>query len=200
MTGIGPRLTPYHWWGDAFAKSNRLTLVELVELGMVTRPNAESLVNQVRSGGSIIVGSGKSGSGKSTLANALIACVPATRTAAFVRGNHESLAWCDDFSPTSLTLLVNEISEHLPVYAWGGTAKRLLQLSSSGAQLITTMHVNSDQTLTSVLRSHPIAAGLNEIQSLGILVLLDEFRTLESGLAPITGMVDLQTGLLLRTA
>lgn len=164
---------PYHWWGLPWTPPNPRTLADLVQGGMMPAATAQFLAAHVRSGGSIAVAAGSSGAGKSTLAHALIAEIPPGRTLVYVRGGYEPFNWLDDAQPASTTILINEISPHLPVYCWSGRARTVLRLAAAGYQVVATLHATSVEELVGLLRAPPIGASEAEVVALNLVVFLD---------------------------
>ena len=81
------------------------------------------------------------GAGKTTILTALLAFAPPDSTVYFTRG------WGETFRLPSRApgdpptyILVNEISDHLPVYSWGPYVQREVELAAEGYSLMSTMH------------------------------------------------------------
>ena len=171
-----PRSLPFHWWGLPWSPAYPRTLSELVSNGMLPVNVADFLLEHVRSGGSVVVAASQSGAGKSTLAHALLAGITADRIHAYIRGTYESFDWLDATSPYSATLLVNEISPHLPTYCWGESARTVLRLVEQGYQLIATLHAATPAELIGLLRAAPVNASYDQIVALNVVVFLDIFE------------------------
>jgi type IV secretory pathway ATPase VirB11/archaellum biosynthesis ATPase len=173
MTLDAPRRIPYHWWGDAWAKSNPLTMDDLVGRGVLDRSCADKLIAHVRGGQSVAVCATESEAGKSTLAHALISHCPPGRDQIYIRGTHESFAWRETTKPSKCTLLINEISPYMPVYLWGPALKTVLAMGLAGAQLIATAHADSPEMLVSDLEKAPMGNELPDVVALGLVVVLN---------------------------
>jgi type IV secretory pathway ATPase VirB11/archaellum biosynthesis ATPase len=171
--GREPWDRPYHWWGPPWVAPHPLTLAELVGQGMLNQRQAGWAADQVRSGGSVIIAALRSGTGKSTFAHALIDQLPPERKLVYIRGQSETFTWAERQPPASATILVNEMSDHLPVYCWGQCAKAVLRLAATGYQVIATVHADTPGALFSLLRSPGIGASDAEIVALNIVVFLD---------------------------
>src|SRR6185436_9488690 len=117
---------PFAWWGPPWARPNLLSLADLIAQGVINAEKVAWLADHVRRGRSVVVAALRSGTGKSTLAHALIAEVDPERSRVYVRGSYEPFDWLASSDPNRTTILVNEISDHLPVYCWGVCAKRVL--------------------------------------------------------------------------
>lgn len=187
-----PRLTPYHWWGDAWAEPSLHALDELVGLGMLSAGSAEHLINHVALGGSVVVCSSRSRIGKSTLAHSLIEHAPPARDRIYTRGNHECFSWAEAISPASTTILVNEISPHLPIYTWGSALLRCLELGRRGAQIIATAHATSADRLVNQLVTPTVGAPVQDVVALGLVVVLDYPRGRDTGLGVVTALEPLE--------
>ena len=164
---------PFHWWGPPWAPPNVMSLADLVEQGLIRPEHAPRLTNQVRQGGSLVVAALRSGTGKSTLAHALMAAIEPDRNRIYIRGTYEPFDWLPSSQPDQTTLLINEISDHLPVYCWGDCAKRVLSLARRGYQVIATLHADSPAAFLALLRSPEIGVGEDEFVALDIVVFLD---------------------------
>jgi energy-coupling factor transporter ATP-binding protein EcfA2 len=171
--GREPWDRPYYWWGPPWAAPNPRTLDDLVTQGMLSGEQASWLTRHVRNGGSLVVAALRSGTGKSTVAHTLIDVLPPERPRIYLRGQAETFEWVRPVPAHSATLLVNEISDHLPVYCWGQCARRVLDLAAKGYQVIATVHADRPEALIALLRSPEIEASDAEIVALDIVVFLD---------------------------
>jgi hypothetical protein len=140
---------------------------------MLMGTQASWLARHVRNGGSLVVAALRSGTGKSTFAHALIDELPPERARIYVRGHGETFEWMRNKPADSATLLVNEMSDHLPVYCWGRCAKRVLELAANGYQVIATVHADRPEALLALFRTPEIGASDAEIVALNIVVFLD---------------------------
>jgi len=143
---------------------------------MLSANAAQLLFEHVRGGGSVVVAASQSGAGKSTLAHALLTGISPDRIHAHIRGTYESFDWLDVTLPSSTTLLVNEISPHLPTYCWGESARTVLRMAAGGYQLIATLHAATPVEVIRLLRNAPIRASDDEIVALNVVVFLDIFE------------------------
>lgn len=169
----GPASRPYHWWGLPWTPPNPMTITDLVATGTIDANKAAWLRAHVRAGGSVAVASRTNGAGKSTLAHALIEDIDPCRTRVYVRGNHEPFDWMADAQHASLTLLINEISPHLPVYCWDGCARTVLGLVKRGFQTIATLHAGCPAEVATLLTAPPVDAHPADVVALDVVVFLD---------------------------
>jgi hypothetical protein len=87
--------------------------------------------------------------GKTTTLSALVDFLPPGTVGLFLRGWRGDFDWTDEIGPDRGYLLVNEMSNHLPIYVWGRNARGALQLAGRGYGLGGTMHADSlDEALT----------------------------------------------------
>jgi type IV secretory pathway ATPase VirB11/archaellum biosynthesis ATPase len=129
------------------------------------------LADHVRNGGSVIVAAAESGAGKSTLAHTLIDCIRPGKDHIYIRGTYEPFDWLDEYPLETTALLVNEFSPHLPVYCWGESAGRTLELHASGFQLIATMHASNRAEALVHLSRLPISSPPGSLDRLLIFVI-----------------------------
>jgi hypothetical protein len=94
-------------------------------------------------GASFVFAADPPGAGKTTILTALLTLAPPGMAAYFTRGWGETF----DLPPPSDTyptyLMVNEMSDHLPVYSWGPYVVRVFELLGEGYSLCTTVHADS---------------------------------------------------------
>jgi hypothetical protein len=103
---------------------------------------------------SVMLSSEAPQAGKTTTLSALVDFLPDDTTGIFVRGWWEDYDWIDEIEPGSGYLLINEMSDHLPIYVWGRAARGALMLAGKGWGLGATMHADSlDEALDS-MRGH----------------------------------------------
>jgi hypothetical protein len=169
---------PFHWWGDMWTKPGTRSLTDLVDQAVLTEAEAGWLVDHIRSGRSLVVAAEASRSGKSTLANALLETLTPERERIFIRGNYEPFDWLMTAQPERVVLLVNEFSPDLPVYCWGTAAKRILELSFQGYQVIGCMHGLTTESIAAQLTDPAVGATPQEVASLDAIA----FRNAELAL------------------
>jgi type IV secretory pathway ATPase VirB11/archaellum biosynthesis ATPase len=182
---------PFHWWGPPWNPAPARTLAELVALDMLSDQQAAWLTRHVRNGGSVVVAAGPQGAGKSTLAHALIQEIPPDRQAVYVRGMYETFEWEEATEPERTTLLVNEISPHLPIYAWSETARRVLVLAESGSQVIATLHADTIEEVIAQLAAYPIRATASQLAALDVVVFLTVAVACDTLLRRVSAVVEL---------
>jgi hypothetical protein len=102
-------------------------------------------------GASIIVAAEPPSAGKTATLTALLSLTPPETVAYFTRGIGErfSLPPRTDAHPTYI--LVNEMSEDLPVYTWDAYARRVFELMAEGYSLATTVHADTVDEVLAIL-------------------------------------------------
>ncbi|MEX2238380.1 MAG: hypothetical protein WEB00_12705 [Dehalococcoidia bacterium] len=111
-------------------------------------------------GASIVVASDPPSSGKTTTLSALLPFFSEEALLYFTKGLGERFELpALDGRPTYL--MVNEISDHLPVYSWGSHVQRIFELMGEGYALSSTMHCDSTDEVIEQLRDDiGVAEGL----------------------------------------
>lgn len=163
---------PFHWWGPPWQSPVLRSLEQLVELGMLTEAQGRWLVDHLHDGKSALVASMPQEAGKSTLANALAGELPQSRVRVYLRGMYEPFEWLTGTTPGTITILVNEISPHLPIYAWGETLRRLLALAELGYQVVGTIHADTVEEIVAQLAAYPIRASVAQIAAFAVVVFI----------------------------
>jgi hypothetical protein len=145
---------PEGWWGYHWAPPNPMSAVELIATPALDSRLMATLWAVVHRRRSVMLSSEAPQAGKTTLLSALVDFLPDDTTGIFVRGWWEDYDWLDEIEPGTGYLLINEMSDHLPIYVWGRAARGALMLAGKGWGLGATMHADSlDEALDS-LRGH----------------------------------------------
>jgi hypothetical protein len=126
-----------------------MSVVEIINAGSMSARLAAMFWIGMERGASIIVAADPPSAGKTTTLSALLAFTPPDTLVYFTRGQGEtfSLPPLTDSVPTYL--LINEMSDHIPVYTWDDHARRAFELLAEGYSMATTMHAD---TLEGVLQ------------------------------------------------
>jgi hypothetical protein len=106
------------------------------------------------------------------LAHALAGELPQSRARVYLRGMYEPFEWLTGTTPGTTTILVNEISPHLPIYAWGETLRRLLALAELGYQVVGTIHADTVEEIVAQLAAYPIRASVAQIAAFAVVVFI----------------------------
>ncbi len=132
---------PESWWGwHGWNQPEPLSITQIMRAGTMTPRVAALLTLAVEHGRSLILAADPPGAGKTTILTALFAFARPDASVYFTRGWGETfrLPPVEDDAPTFL--LINEISDHLPVYSWGPYVQREFELAAEGYSLMSTMH------------------------------------------------------------
>jgi hypothetical protein len=151
---VGPRLgydvrvkalnQPESWWGwHGWNHPEPMSITQIMRSGTLPPRIAAILWLAIERGASMILAADPPGAGKTTLLTALLAFARPDASVYFTRGWGETfdLPPVDDGTPTFI--MVNEISDHLPVYSWGPYVQRAFELMSEGYALLSTMHADT---------------------------------------------------------
>jgi hypothetical protein len=134
---------PEGWWGYHWSPPQPMSAVEIVGSGSLDARLMATLwaVTSRRRG--VMLASEAPRAGKTTTLSALVDFLPSGTMGVFLRGWRGDFDWADEIGPDRGYLLVNEMSDHLPIYVWGSNARRALELAGRGYGLGSTMHADS---------------------------------------------------------
>ncbi len=143
---------PVSWWGWHWEPPVPLSLVEVLQAGNMPPRLAAMFWLAMERGASLIVAAEPPSAGKTATLTALLSLTPPETVAYFTRGIGEtfSLPPRTDAHPTYI--LVNEMSEDLPVYTWDAQARRVFELMAEGYSLATTVHADTVDEVLSILQ------------------------------------------------
>jgi hypothetical protein len=134
---------PEGWWGYHWAPPRPMSVVELIGTTAIDSRLMATLWALVARRRSVMLASEAPQAGKTTLLSALVDFLPDDTTGIFVRGWWEEYDWLDEIEAGTGYLLINEMSDHLPIYVWGRAARGALVLAGKGWGLGGTMHADS---------------------------------------------------------
>lgn len=134
---------PEGWWGYHWAPPRPMSAVELIGTPTIDSRLMATLWAVVSRRRSVMLSSEAPQAGKTTALSALVDFLPEDTTGIFVRGWWEQYDWLDEIEPGTGYLLINEMSDHLPIYVWGRAARGALMLAGKGWGLGATMHADS---------------------------------------------------------
>jgi len=140
---------PVSWWGWHWEPPVPMSIVELIKAGNLDARLAAMLWIAMERGASLIVAADPPSSGKTTTLTALLSFTPPETAVYFTRGMGETFALPPRSDSYPTYVLINEMSNHIPVYTWDANARRAFELLASGYSLATTMH---DVTAEGVIR------------------------------------------------
>jgi len=160
---------PEGWWGYHWVPPTPMSAVELIGTPTVDTRLMATLWAIVSRRRSVMLSSEAPQAGKTTALSALVDFLPADTTGIFVRGWWEEYDWLDEIPPGTGYLLINEMSDHLPIYVWGRAARGALVLAGKGWGLGATMHADS---LPEALESLRINLGATDVDLAGLTIYL----------------------------
>jgi hypothetical protein len=143
---------PVSWWGWHWEPPVPLSIVQILQAGNMPPRLAAMFWLAMERGASIIVAADPPSAGKTATLTALLSLTPPETVAYFTRGAGETFS-LPPLTPAHPTyILVNEMSDHLPVYTWDGYARRAFELMAEGYSLATTVHANTVEEVLAILR------------------------------------------------
>jgi len=149
-----------------------LSLVDLVRLGSLDSATAAFLWLALEHRASVIVAAREHGAGKTTLLTALVDLLPEGTTRYYLRGWYERFAFVEVLDRDRSYLLVNEISDHLPIYLWGKGVRRLFGLLAEGWKLGATVHAAGAEEVFALLRGFPLEVPEASLRPIDLVVTL----------------------------
>ena len=160
---------PDGWWGYHWAPPTPMSAVELIGTPAIDSRLMATLWAVVGRRRSVMLSSEAPQAGKTTTLSALVDFLPDDTTGIFVRGWWEEYDWLDEIEPGTGYLLINEMSDHLPIYVWGRAARGALILAGKGWGLGATMHADS---LPEALDSLRTSLGATDADLSGLTIYL----------------------------
>jgi hypothetical protein len=160
---------PEGWWGYHWAPPTPMSAVELIGTPTIDSRLMATLWAVVSRRRSVMLSSEAPQAGKTTALSALVDFLPDDTTGIFVRGWWEEYDWLDEIPPGTGYLLINEMSDHLPIYVWGKAARGALMLAGKGWGLGATMHADS---LPEALDSLRTSLGATDADLAGLTIYL----------------------------
>ncbi len=164
--------SPYHRRMWHYESDRPLSVAQLVALGSLDAHTAALLWLLVERHQSIIV-SGPTdptpGVGKTTTLNALLGFLPAGSTLVYTTGMYEDFEFLDEVQPETTCVLANEVSDHLRIYMWGRTARKLLRLPQDGFSVATSCHADTIADVIGML-TEDLKLSAQDVSHLGVIV------------------------------
>jgi len=167
---------PEGWWGYHWSLPRPMSVVEIVESGSLDQRLMATLWAVVSRRRGVMLSSEAPMAGKTTTLSSLVDLLPDSTVGVFLRGWRRDLAWTDELGPDRAYMLINEMSDHLPIYVWGPNALGALQLAGSGYGLGGTMHADTLDEAVATLRSE-LGATDADLAGLTIYLQFSAYRT-----------------------
>jgi hypothetical protein len=114
--------------------------------------------------------------GKTTTLSALVDFLPPGTVGVFLRGWRGDFDWTDEIGAERGYLLVNEMSDHLPIYVWGRNARGALEMAGRGYGMGATMHADSLDEAIALLRDQ-LGVTDADLAGLSIYLQYSAYRT-----------------------
>jgi hypothetical protein len=136
---------PESWWGwHGYNQPQAMSITQIMRAGTFPPRIGALLWLAMEHGRSIILAADPPGAGKTTILTALLAFAKPEASLYFTQG------WGETFrlppiaqGDPPIYIMVNEISDHLPVYSWGPYVQRAFELMAEGYSLASTMHADT---------------------------------------------------------
>lgn len=167
---------PEGWWGYHWAPPRPMSAVEIVRTGSIDARLMATLWAVVARRRSVMLASEAPMAGKTTTLSALVDFLPPDTTGVFLRGWMHDDSWVDELTADRAYLLINEMSDHLPIYVWGRNARGALILAGRGYGMGATMHADSLEEALACLRSD-LGATDADLAGLTIYLQFSAYRT-----------------------
>ncbi|MDH4334127.1 MAG: hypothetical protein OEW24_02530 [Chloroflexota bacterium] len=170
------RRFPEGWWGYHRELPKPMSAVEIAASGSLDLRLMAMLWAVVHRRRGVMLASEAPMAGKTTTLSALVDFLPDGAVGVFLRGWHPDDEWTAEIGADRGYLLVNEMSDHLPIYVWGRNARLSLKLAAGGYGLGATMHADSLGEATALLRAE-LGATDAELGALTVYLQYSAYRT-----------------------
>jgi len=140
------------WWGWHWEPPVPLSIAQILQAGNMPPRLAAMFWLAMERGASLIVAADPPSAGKTATLTALLSLTPPETVAYFTRGAGETFALPPPTDAHPTYILVNEMSDHLPVYTWDGYARRAFEGLAEGYSLATTVHASTVDEVIAILR------------------------------------------------
>jgi hypothetical protein len=167
---------PEGWWGYHWSLPRPMSAVEIVESGSLDARLMATLWAVTSRRRSVMLASEAPMAGKTTTLSALVDFLPEGTVGVFLRGWRGDFDWTAEIGPERGYLLINEMSDHLPIYVWGRNARGALELTGSGYGMGATMHADSLPEALDLLRGQ-LGATDADLAGLTIYLQYSAYRT-----------------------
>ncbi|MEO8251514.1 MAG: hypothetical protein ABI978_04310 [Chloroflexota bacterium] len=167
---------PEGWWGYHWSLPRPMSAVELVGSGSLDGRLMATLWAVTSRRRSVMLASEAPMAGKTTTLSALVDFLAEGTVGVFLRGWRGDFDWTDEIGPERGYMLVNEMSDHLPIYVWGQNAHGALELAGRGYGMGATMHADSLAEALDLLRGELGATDAN-LAGLTIYLQYSAYRT-----------------------
>lgn len=170
------RRFPEGWWGYHWSLPQPMSAVEIIASGSLDARLMATLWAVTARRRGVMLASEAPQAGKTTTLSALVDFLPDETVGVFLRGWGQDMTWTDEIGPERGYMLVNEMSDHLPIYVWGPNARAALRLAGSGYGFGGTMHADSLDEALACLRDE-VGAADADLAGLTIYLQYSAYRT-----------------------
>jgi hypothetical protein len=170
------RRFPEGWWGYHWSLPQPMSAVEIIASGSLDARLMATLWAVTARRRGVMLASEAPQAGKTTTLSALVDFLPDETVGVFLRGWGQDMTWTDEIGPERGYMLVNEMSDHLPIYVWGPNARAALRLAGSGYGFGGTMHADSLEEALVALRGE-LRATDADLAGLTIYLQYSAYRT-----------------------
>jgi hypothetical protein len=167
---------PEGWWGYHWSLPRPMSAVEIVVSGSLDARLMAALWAVTSRRRSVMLASEAPMAGKTTTLSALVDFLPPGTVGVFLRGWRGDFGWTDEVGPDRGYMLVNEMSNHLPIYVWGPNARGALELAGRGYGMGATMHADSLPEAIELLRGN-LGATDADLAGLTVYLQYSAYRT-----------------------
>ena len=145
---------PEGWWGYHWEPPTPMSAVELIGTPAIDSRLMATLWAVVARRRGVMLSSEAPQAGQDdACCRRWSTSCPTDTTGIFVRGWWEEYDWLDEIPAGTGYLLINEMSDHLPIYVWGRAARGALMLAGKGWGIGATMHADSLPEALATLRT-----------------------------------------------
>ncbi|HLB22755.1 MAG TPA: hypothetical protein VJP07_01550 [Dehalococcoidia bacterium] len=145
---------PESWWGwHGYNQPQALSITQIMRAGTFPPRIGAILWLAMECGRSLILAADPPGAGKTTILTAMLAFAKPEASVYFTQGWGETFplpAQTPEDPP--LYILINEMSDHLPVYSWGPYVRKTFELAADGYSFASTMHADTVDGVIEQLR------------------------------------------------
>ncbi len=167
---------PEGWWGYHWTPPEPMSAVQIIGTGSLDTRLMATLWAVVSRRRGVMLASEAPQAGKTTTLSSLVDFLPDGTVGLFLRGWWSDQRWTAEYGPERTYLLVNEMSDHLPIYVWGRNAKGALELAGRGYGIGATMHADSlDEALTALREG--VGATDADLAGLTVYLQFSAYRT-----------------------
>jgi hypothetical protein len=160
---------PEGWWGYHWSLPQPMSVVEIVGSGSLDARLMATLWAVVSRRRGVMLASEAPMAGKTTTLSALVDLLPEGTVGIFLRGWRRDFGWTDEVGPDRGYMLINEMSDHLPIYVWGANARGALEQAGRGYGFGATMHAD---TLDAALNTFRTELGVPDRDLAGMTIYL----------------------------